>query len=246
MISYGYVALRFLLGSLLTISVLFSASTAAAREQTVWEGVETFEVVKSGVVIGPPQQERNVNFTTVVNFRYVEEVDSEGRRSFTSRKIHWTVTGRSEVYTVRGERKLVAWVNCENVRDELELGPSNDVSHVPADQMERLRVQCDKWSAPNYFGYWLAYPESIRIPKLVRRDCYSESPPERPGYTYRVGIAREFDVVMDVKTDSGSDYFRFVPGPREKIWFSVYPGASPISTGEGLTLPRICHQCRCG
>jgi hypothetical protein len=193
----------------------------------VWEGVETFEDVKSGIVIGPPQQERNVNFTTVVNFRYVEEVDSEGRRRFISRKIRWTVTGRSEVYMVRGERKLVERVNCDNVGDELELGPSRDVGSITPDQADRLKVKCDEWSwvkqAPGraLFGYWPAYPENIRIPKFVRKDCYSEPPPERPGYTYRVGIEREFDVVMDVKTDSGSDYFKFVPGPREKVWFSV-------------------------
>ena len=231
MISFFYVVLRFLLlGGFLTITVLLSASTAVAREQIVWEGVETFvnRNVPGQIVIGPPPQERNVDFTTIINFRYVEEVDSEGRRSFISRKIRWKVTGSSEVYSVRGERTLMARVNCENVGDELEFGPSSsDVGSITPDQAERLKVQCDEWywhkQAPGraQFGYWPAHPENIRIPKLERRDCYSEPPPERPGYTYRVGIAREFDVVMDVKTDSGSDYFKFVPGPREKIWFSV-------------------------
>jgi hypothetical protein len=92
MISLFYVVLRFLLlRGLLTITLLFSVSAASAREQIVWEGVETFvkRNVPGQISTGPPPQEVNVDFTTVVNFTYVEEVDSEGRRSFISRKIRW-------------------------------------------------------------------------------------------------------------------------------------------------------------
>jgi hypothetical protein len=43
-----------------------------------------------------------------------------------------------------------------------------------------------------------------------------------PGKTgYSVSVSPEYEAAIDVKTDDRSDYWKFVPKPRGKVWFSV-------------------------
>ncbi len=209
----------FALSGILLAGLVHPVPNARAARRLVWHGEESWEQLHLNPGrISPASGEPNrFKLDAKMSFTYVQETDDAGKTRFVSRHLTWTSKGESEA---TGTEKIV----CKGAGG-VDLGPSTAADEVPESARDDLKIDCKSESLVTHFGYFIPTPTPhgtryMVPPHLVawdklRNDCsYSE---ESPGYRYSVWVTVQFDAVVDVSTETGSEYEQFDPGPGETL-----------------------------
>ncbi len=174
---------------LMVVALAFPISVTAQSEQpksAKWQGIETFEnaYTYSGRTSAHLGNVNEYNHKITIFFTYLAEIDAQGTRNFTSRKIFWAAEGKA---VALGFTSTV----CKG-SGELELVGLGD-----ADLNDKLKIPCTTDDKGILAGSFTKPPDRIRPPEIVgwekvRNNCaYSieKTAPNGERYTYSVQVS---------------------------------------------------------